>query len=133
MTSIPDGDYRYICHMRDHFTRYSWARAITSKRPIEVAIFLFDVFVCFGAPIILQTDNGRDFTAEVIRELLAMWPDVHIINGRPRHPQSQGLVERANDILQQKVSKWMEDTQRKDWARAVPLCCCKYLRFYLTI
>lgn len=50
MTSIPDGDYRYICHVRDHFTRYSWARAITSKQPIEVTIFLFDIFVCFGAP-----------------------------------------------------------------------------------
>lgn len=37
-------------------------------------------------------------------------------------PIKPGLVERANDILQQKVSKWMEDTQRKDWSRAVPLC-----------
>ncbi|CAG8836363.1 3416_t:CDS:1, partial [Racocetra persica] len=42
MTSIPNGDYHYICHIRDHYTRYSWARALTSKRPIEVAIFLFD-------------------------------------------------------------------------------------------
>ncbi|CAG8782819.1 18905_t:CDS:2, partial [Gigaspora rosea] len=85
-------------------------------QPIEVAIFLFDIFVCFGAPIILQTDNGREFTAEVIRELLTIWPNVHIIHGHPR--QSQGLVECANNILQQKVSKWMEDTQRKDWSHA---------------
>ncbi|CAG8587571.1 10129_t:CDS:2, partial [Gigaspora rosea] len=34
-----------------------------------------------------------------------------------------GLVKRANDVLQQKVSKWIEDTGRKDWSRAVPLCC----------
>ncbi|CAG8792519.1 3484_t:CDS:2, partial [Gigaspora rosea] len=33
-------------------------------QPIEVAIFLFDIFICFGGPIILQTDNGREFTAE---------------------------------------------------------------------
>jgi len=45
-----------------------------------------------------------------------MWPSVKIINGRPRHPQSQGLVERANGILQQKLGKWKEDTGRNDWS-----------------
>ncbi|CAG8779962.1 12750_t:CDS:2, partial [Racocetra persica] len=83
MTSISDGNYHYICHMCKHFTRYSWARALTSKQPIEVAVFLFDIFVCFGAPIILQSDNGHEFTAEIIKELLTIWPNVHIINGRP--------------------------------------------------
>jgi hypothetical protein len=39
-----------------------------------------------------------------------------IINGRPRHPHSQGLVERANGILQQKLGKWKEQTGRNDWS-----------------
>ncbi|CAG8840888.1 29813_t:CDS:1, partial [Racocetra persica] len=60
------------------------------------------------------TDNGREFTVEVIRELLTIWSDIHIINRHPRYPQSQELVEYANDILQQKVSKWIEDMQRRD-------------------
>ncbi|CAG8651983.1 19830_t:CDS:2, partial [Racocetra persica] len=30
-----NGDFRYICHIRDYFTRYSWARVLTSKRPIK--------------------------------------------------------------------------------------------------
>ncbi|RGB40611.1 hypothetical protein C1646_663765 [Rhizophagus diaphanus] len=45
-----------------------------------------------------------------------MWPTVKIINGRPRHSQSQGLVERANGILQQKLGKWRENTGRTDWS-----------------
>jgi hypothetical protein len=45
-----------------------------------------------------------------------MWPTVKIINGRPRHPQSQGLVERANGILQQKLGKWKENSGRNDWS-----------------
>ena len=45
-----------------------------------------------------------------------MWPSVKIINGRPRHPQSQGLVERANGLLQQKLGKWKENTSRNDWS-----------------
>ena len=43
-----------------------------------------------------------------------MWPSVKIINGRPHHPQSQGLVEKANGILQQKLGKWRESTGRND-------------------
>ncbi len=47
---------------------------------------------------------------------MKMWPSVKIINGRPRHPQSQGLVERANGLLQQKLGKWKESTGRNDWS-----------------
>lgn len=106
-----------MCHVRDHFSRFSWAKALTSKRPIEVASFLFDLFHMIGSPpTILQSDNGKEFVAQVIKELMALWPSVKIINGRPRHPQSQGLVERANGILEQKLGKWRETTGRNDWS-----------------
>ena len=112
-----DGEYKYICHIRDHFTRFFWAKALTSKRAVEVAAYLFDLFHFLGSPpTILQSDNGKEFTAAIIKELMNLWPTVKIINGRPRHPQSQGLVERANGILQQKLGKWMEDTNRNDWS-----------------
>ncbi|GET02261.1 KRAB-A domain-containing protein 2-like [Rhizophagus clarus] len=67
-------------------------------------------------PKILQSDNGKEFTATIIKELISLWPTVKIINGRPRYPQSQGLVKRANGILQQKLGKWKEDTGRNDWS-----------------
>jgi len=78
---------------------------------------LFDLFHFLGSPPkILQSDNGKEFTAVIIKELISLWPTVKIINGRPCHPQSQGLVERANGILQQKLGKWKEDTGRHDWS-----------------
>ena len=92
--------------MRDHFTRFSWAKALTSKRAVEVAAYLFDLFHFIGSsPTILQSDNGKEFCAEVIEELIELWPSVKIINGCPRHPQSQGLVECGNGILQLKLGK----------------------------
>jgi hypothetical protein len=112
-----DGEFKYICHVRDHFTRFSWARALTSKRAVEVAAYLFDLFHFLGSsPTILQSDNGKEFCAGVIKELMELWPTLKLINGRPRHPQSQGLVERANGILQQKLGKWKENTGRSDWS-----------------
>jgi hypothetical protein len=48
------------------------------------------------APHILQPDNGREFTANAIKELKDMWPDCSIVHGKPRHTQSQGSVDRGN-------------------------------------
>src|SRR6266480_6509873 len=113
----PDGEFKYICHVRDHFSRFSWAKALTSKRAVEVAAYLFELFHYLGSsPTILQSDNGKEFCAGIIKELFAMWPSVKIINGRPKHPQSQGLVERANGLLQQKLGKWKESTGQNDWS-----------------
>ncbi|CAG8809684.1 1234_t:CDS:2, partial [Gigaspora rosea] len=63
----------------------------------------------------LQSNNGKEFVAQTIKELIVLWPSVKIINRHPRHPQSQGLVERANSILEQKLGKWRETTGRDDW------------------
>ena len=53
MTKTPDGQNKYILHVRNHFSRYSWGRGITSKKPIEVAACLFDIFTEVGLPRIL--------------------------------------------------------------------------------
>ncbi len=52
-----------------------------------------------------QSDNGKEFVASVIAELVKQWPGTKIIRGRPRHPQSQGGVERGNQDLEIKLGK----------------------------
>jgi hypothetical protein len=32
-----------------------------------------------------------------------------IVHGRPRHPQSQGSVERANTEIKEMIISWMND------------------------
>ncbi|XP_041378891.1 KRAB-A domain-containing protein 2-like [Gigantopelta aegis] len=68
-------------------------RPLSSKRAAEVAFQLLDIFLLFGAPAILQSDNGSEFTAQVITELKELWPQLIMVHGKPRHPQSQGSVE----------------------------------------
>ena len=65
-------------------------RPLKSKRAAEVAYQLTDMFLLLGAPHILQSDNGREFTANIITELKLPWPELKLVNGRPCHPQSQG-------------------------------------------
>ena len=57
------------------------------------------VFLVISAQHILQSDNGREFTASINTELKELWPELIIGDGRPRHPQSQGSVEISNSSL----------------------------------
>ena len=57
--------------------------------------------------------------ARVILDLKLIWPELVIINGRPRHPQSQGLVERSNAVVQQMLGKWQENKKTLDWANGL--------------
>ncbi|GBP20844.1 KRAB-A domain-containing protein 2 [Eumeta japonica] len=73
-------------------------------------------FLEFGAPYILQSDNGREFTAKIIAEMVNMWPDCKIIHGTPRHPQTQGSVERSNQDVENMLRAWMRDNNSTNWA-----------------
>lgn len=65
--SLPDGDFKYTFHYQDHLSKYHFLRPLRSKTAVEVANHLFQIFIDFGAPQILQSDNGREFTALVIK------------------------------------------------------------------
>ncbi len=99
-----------------------------------VAAFLYyNVFTIFGPPTILHSDNGKEFVAKLIKQLVALWPGLKIINGRPRYPQSQGLIERGNATLQSKLSKWMEDNKSTEWSVGIPLVLRKYISFNIIL
>jgi len=62
------------------------------KRPQtaeEVACPLMDIFCMFGAPFILQNDNGREFANKIIQNSVVMWPGMKLVHGKQRHSQSQ--------------------------------------------
>ena len=101
MQSCPDGSYKFILNYQDHFTKFCVLGPLKTKTATEVAYHLLDIFTTFGTPAILQLDNGRESVAKVIEDLAGMWNGLHIVHGRPRHPQSQGSVERSNHDAKQ--------------------------------
>src|SRR5687767_13343978 len=121
MRSRADGDLCWVAHAKCHFTKFSWTQALPSKQAIHVVSFLYKIFTTFGPPVILQSDNGREFVAQVVSQLAVLWPGLKIIHGWPRHPQTQGLIERSNAVLQSKLAKWMDDNQSDNWSEGLPL------------
>ncbi|XP_003381040.1 KRAB-A domain-containing protein 2, partial [Trichinella spiralis] len=87
--TMPDGDFKYIMTYFNHFTKFCILSPLKSKRAEEVASKLLEIFLTFGAPSILQSDNGREFSNAIIAELKTCWPELKLVTGRPRHPQSQ--------------------------------------------
>lgn len=115
MQAMKQGNYKWIMVYQDHLTKFCVLRPLTSKRAAEVAYQLLDIFLLLGAPEILQSDNGSEFTACVITELKLLWPDLVMVHGKPRHPQSQGSVERANCDIKDMLVAWLSDNNTTDW------------------
>ncbi|CAF4625883.1 unnamed protein product, partial [Rotaria sp. Silwood2] len=115
MRSNEFNGFKWIFHAKDHFSKYSWLFPLASKEAINVANILQSIFYQFGPPKILQSDNGREFVAKVITDLTKTWSGLVIVNGRPRHPQFQGLVERSNSVVQQLLGKWLSTSNSSDW------------------
>ena len=102
MESSPDRNFINILNYQDHFTKFLFLKPLKSRKAAETAYNVIDILTVMGAPTILQSDNGREFTAAVVNELKEMWPQLTIVHGKARHPQSQGSVVDNN------TSQWAE-------------------------
>lgn len=119
MQSNADGAYKFIMVYQDHLTKFCIIRPLKTKTAAEVAREVLDIFCIFGAPSIMQSDNGREFVNAIIEELTVMWKGLKIVHGKPRHSQSQGSVEKANQDVQDMVMSWMEQEGSTHWSEAL--------------
>ena len=120
MQSLADGEYRWILNYQDHFTKFVQLRPLKSKNAIEVADTIVDIFLTSnGAPVILQTDCGREFVNKTLKRVSEQWPGMKLVRGRSRYPQSQGSVESANKEVSKMLKAWMNDNKTTNWARGL--------------
>ena len=98
----------------DHFTRYSQAFHSRHQTAKTTAKILFEnVIVHYNVQNRLHSDQGRNFTSNVIRELCKV-AGVHQPRTTPYHPMGNGMVERINQTLNKMLST-LEEKQREDW------------------
>src|SRR6185312_4631833 len=81
-----------------------------------------DVFKIPGPPRVLQSDNRKEFVADVIKNVCDIL-NIKIEHGRPRHLQSQGQIKRLNQTIGRGFTKLLWDShnqlQRKDWINVI--------------
>ena len=122
-----DGPFKWIGHFIDHFSKYHVLFPLRTKEASEVAENLINhVFRYFGLPYILQSDNGKEFTAKVIEEVVQRWPGrCVIVRGRPYHPQSQGCVEKGHTSVKSMICTRRVDNGSGHWASWLGSIQCK--------
>ena len=77
-------------------------------------------------PDTLQSDNEKEFVTEVVTRVC----NTLGVKIRPRHPQSQGQIERLNQTIGRGFIKLLWDNenklQRKDWIRVIDAFIINY-------
>ena len=67
----------------------------------------------------MQSDNGREFRNKIVQSLKELWPELKFVHGKPRHSQSQGSVERANQDIENMLTAWMHDNNSTKWSKGL--------------
>ena len=71
---LEDNGYKSILNYQDCFNKFIVLRALKMKSAVEVCQHLISIFCEHGAPHIFQTDNGGEFTNNMLNmALLTEW------------------------------------------------------------
>lgn len=105
--------YNFILTAVDLFSKYAQAYPIQTKHAAHVAEVLVEI-IHFYQPHVLHTDNGKEFTANIITKLCEIH-HIEVVRGKPRKPSSQRAVERFNRTLKGKISKHMSEKKTEEF------------------
>jgi len=105
--------FGWILNIIDSYSKYIYAFAIKTKGSGEVCKCLKKVINIDGTPKMMHTDNGKEIVNSNVKKLCDLYKIQHV-KGRPRHPQSQGQVERANQTIARKLAKTLQATNGKN-------------------
>ena len=109
---------RYILVMSDYATRYPEAVPVKAIDAEHIAEELVKIFARVGIPEEILTDQGSNFTSQLLAEIYQLL-HVHPIRTTPYHPQTDGLVERFNKTLKEMLRKVAAD-DGANWDKWVP-------------
>lgn len=91
MQHCPDGEFRHICHVMDHFSRFHFLFPLKSRSPGEVARGLEErVMAYVGPPRILNSSTDPKFIHKLNRILFGGWGSDTPFLGRSQTPQIMG-------------------------------------------
>ena len=64
-------------------------------------------------PAIIQCDNRREFKGALL--LILRRHGIQLINSKPRSPQTNGLIEQGNGVVEYKIRAWKSDHGTHLW------------------
>ena len=105
--------YRYVLSCVDHFSKYKWTELVSNKDAQTIATKLEYFFNFYRPPVHFQSDNGKEFKNEIVSKLCQR-KNIKMCHGKPYYPQSQGVVEKLNDLLSKSLYASLSKFKRKE-------------------
>jgi transposase InsO family protein len=97
---------KYILTIIDVFSKYAFAIPLASKKATGIASALTKIFSVQNTPLprILQSDNGKEFVADVVKNVCKKYGIFQFFS----YPYSPlGFIERFNQTLKKKIFTWL--------------------------
>ena len=122
---ITENGNEYIIVVTDYFTKWVEAFAVPDHTAQTVADKLVTEFICrFGTPKVIHSDQGKEFESALFHEI-CLKLGIQKTRTTPYRPQSDGLVERANQTLERILSMLVNEN-RNDWDDHLPYVLMAY-------
>ena len=110
---------RNVLVLQDHFSKYVVAYVVKDQTACTAAETLrIGYFGLFGAPAYLVSDQGKAFTGHVITHLCDLY-GVQKLRTSPYHAQTNGQVERMNQMIIRMIGK-LEEERKACWSEHLP-------------
>jgi ribonuclease HI len=109
------GNLRYVVVAVEYFSKWIEAKPLATITSVTVQKFFWQNIVCrFGVLKAITMDNGTQFDAETFKDFCdQIGMKIHFAS--VRHPESNGLVERANGIIMTGIMKLIFNQPRGKW------------------
>lgn len=108
LSPTPRG-HHHVLVVVDAFTRWVELFPLKDTTAPTIARLLYDNIISrFGCPKYLLSDNGPEFSNQVVRELCQIL-GIRKIFTTAHHPQSNGLVERSNSSVLNTLKTYTDD------------------------
>jgi ribonuclease HI len=117
---MAQGNLKFTFVVVEYFTKWIEARAVSIITSKTAQKFFWQNIVCrFGVPSELTVDNGKQFDSQDFRDF-CFSIGTKLAFASVYHPQSNGVVERANGKIFTTIKKMLLDDKKGKWADLLP-------------
>jgi hypothetical protein len=109
------GNLKYVIVALEYFSKWIKAKPLATITSATIHKFFWQNIVCrFGMLKAITVDNGTQFDAETFKDFCdQIGTKIHFAS--VRHPESNGLVERANGIIMIGIMKLIFNQPKGKW------------------
>jgi hypothetical protein len=119
LTPAP-GNYTFVAAAIEYFTKWIEVIPLTNVSSTSIKTFFWqNIICCFGVPRQITFNNSTYFDSGMFKEFHHQI-GTKVAFASVYHPQSNGVVERANSLIFEAIKKILEGEKKGKWVEVMP-------------